>query len=224
MAGTLRDLPLERLDDLALLVVDVQYYCASPGEGENSHFSRDSIPDEKKYFFDRLSSTVLPSIALLQKELRAAGSEVIFSTIESLTSDGRDRGRDHKISDIFVPRGSKDAKVLEEVRPLGDEICLPKTTSSVFSSTSIEYVLRSLEVRRLIVTGLLTDQCVVSAVRDACDRGFLVIVPEDCCATYSKERHDWALSLSSGYCRLTDSATLIEEIRRVNSRGQQRSS
>ena len=219
MAGTLRDLPLERLDDVALLVIDVQYYCASPGEGENSHFSRSDIPPDKRYFFERLESTVLPSIAALQEELRSAGCEVIFSTIESLTRDGRDRGIDHKISDIHVPRGSRDAKVLEEVQPLEDEICLPKTTSSVFSSTTIDYVLRSLEVKRLIVTGLLTDQCVVSAVRDACDRGFLVIVPEDCCATYTRERHDWALALSSGYCRLTDSSTLIEEIRRLKGPG-----
>ena len=53
---------------------------------------------------------------------------------------------------------------------------LPKTSSGVFNSTNIDYVLRNLGIRYLIVAGVVTDQCVDMAVRDAADRGYLVCV------------------------------------------------
>ena len=61
-------------------------------------------------------------------------------------------------------------------------------------------------MRSLIIAGCLTDQCVDSTVRDACDLGYLVTVPTDACATLTAERHEWALRNNRGYCRqvLTD--------------------
>ncbi len=68
--------------------------------------------------------------------------------------------------------------MLEQLAPSGDEIVLPKTSSSVFQSTNIHYLLRNLGVRQLVVCGCVTDQCVEHAVRDACDLGYLVtLVP-----------------------------------------------
>jgi hypothetical protein len=58
--------------------------------------------------------------------------------------------------------------------PVGDEIMLPKTSSGVFNSTNVDYLLKNLGIRYLIVVGILTDQCVDMAVRDAADRGYLV--------------------------------------------------
>ena len=75
---------------------------------------------------------------------------------------------------IDVPKGSCDAKVPDIVAPLADEIVIPKTSSSVFISTNIDYLLRNLRIRSLVIAGFLTDQCVDSAVRDACDLGYLV--------------------------------------------------
>ena len=200
---------------IALLVIDVQYYVAALGEGENAGLDEHTLSPEKRYYFDRLRQLVLPNIKSLQDALRAQGSEVIFTTVESLTRDGRDRSLDYKISGIFVPKGSREARVLVEIAPLEDEIVLPKGSSSVFNSTHIEYLLRNLGITQLIVVGVLTDQCVISAVRDACDRGFLVTVPADACATYSQDRHDWALELTKGYCQLSSTAEVLEELRTV---------
>lgn len=214
---TQRDLPISDLRGTALLVIDVQYHVAALGEGENAAFDEHTLPAEKRYFFDRMKQLVLPNIKALQNALRAGGGEVIFTTVESLKPDGRDRSLDYKISGIFVPKGSRGARVLDEIAPLEDEIRLPKGSSSVFNSTNIEYVLRNLGISRIIAVGILTDQCVISAVRDACDRGFLVIVPRDACATYTQERHDWALELTKGYCRLGTTAELLDEIRQLES-------
>ena len=137
---------------------------------------------------------------------------MLYTVIEALTKDGRDQSLDYKISRLFVPRGSWDALVLSEIAPAGDEIVLPKTSSSVFISTNIDYVLRNLGVRSLIIAGVLTDQCVDSAVRDACDLGYLVTVPTDACATLTQERHDWSLRNNRGYCRQVTTDALVTEI------------
>ncbi len=136
----------------------------------------------------------------------------MYTVIEALTRDGRDLSLDYKISGLFVPRGSWDAKVLDAIAPAEDEIVLPKTSSSVFISTNIDYVLRNLGVRSLMIAGVLTDQCINSAVRDACDLGYLVTVPTDACATLSAERHEWALRNNRGYCRQITTDELVREI------------
>src|SRR5207245_9834331 len=119
--------------------------------------------------------------------------ETLYAAVENMTRDGRDRSLDYKISGINVPRGSWGAQVLEEIAPAEDEMIFRKTSSSVFISTNIDYVLRNLEVRSLIVAGLMTDQCVESAVRDACDLGYLVTLVTDACATSTAERHQQSL-------------------------------
>jgi ureidoacrylate peracid hydrolase len=208
----LRDAPLSDATKTALLVVDVQYAVAAIGVGDHAAYDEDTLPQDKRWYFDRIRATMLPNIRALQDGLRGAGAEVLFTTVENLTDDGRDRSLDYKVSGIDIARGSREAQVLDEIAPQGDEIRLPKTTSSVFNSTAIDYLLRNLGIERLIVVGLLTDQCVISAVRDACDRGYLVVVPEDACATYTEGRHRWALELTKGYCRVTDTPTLLSEI------------
>jgi len=129
-----------------------------------------------------------------------------------MTRDGRDRSLDYKISGIDVPRGSWDAQILDEIAPGADEMVFRKTSSSVFISTNIDYVLRNLGVRSLIVAGMMTDQCVESAVRDACDLGYLVTLLTNACVTESAERHHQALVGIRGYCRQCRTDQLLAEI------------
>jgi ureidoacrylate peracid hydrolase len=117
-----------------------------------------------------------------------------------------------------VPKGSPDANVVDALRPAADEIVFPKTSSSVFISTNIDYVLRNLGTKYLIIAGVLTDQCVDSSVRDACDLGYLVTVPTDACATLTAERHEWSLRNNRGYCRQRTTRELLEEIGRLTRR------
>ena len=76
----------------------------------------------------------------------------------------------------------------------------------------MHYVLGNLGVKQLIVCGFLTDQCVNSAVRDACDLGYLVTLVTDACATHSQERHDKSLEHIKGYCRQISTRQLLLEI------------
>ena len=104
---------------------------------------------------------------------------------------------------------------MDEIAPVGDEIVFPKSSSSVFVSTHIDYVLRNLGISQLVLCGLLTDQCVESAVRDACDLNYLVTLVPDACATYSQQRHDHSLNTIAGYCRQVNTDNLLAEISRT---------
>jgi len=211
---TSRDIPIEpKLT--ALLLVDVQKYNCTWDGGEYAHLGAAEKEQRFAYFFQNLRDSALPNMVRLQQACRRSGIEVTYTLIESLTADGRDRSLDYKITGFNVPKGSPDAKMVDELAPADDEIVFPKTSSSVFISTNIDYVLRNLGTKYLIIAGCLTDQCVDSAVRDACDLGYLVTVPTDACATLSPERHDWSLRNNRGYCRQITTQELLEEIARL---------
>ena len=64
--------------------------------------------------------------------------------------------------------------MLDCIQPGPDEIVIPKSSSSVFTTTNVDSLLRNMGVRYLLLAGCLTDQCVESAVRDACDLNYMV--------------------------------------------------
>ncbi|MDI3338632.1 isochorismatase family cysteine hydrolase [Defluviimonas aestuarii] len=196
----------------ALLVVDVQNFSAKRQGAEFGHLPDAEFREKYGAFFDRIWSETIPNIRRLQDACRAAGVEVMFTTIESLTLDGRDRSLDYKITGFNVPKGSWDGKVVDEIAPVGDEIVLPKSSSSVFVSTHIDYVLRNLGVRQLVITGLVTDQCVESAIRDACDLGYLVTQVTDACMTYTEARQTASINAIKGYCRQLTTDALCAEL------------
>ena len=192
----------------ALLVVDLQ-------KGEYNAEKRAENPNDR-YLHDRIRDVVIPNGQRLIAACRGAGIEVMYTVIECLTKDGRDRGLDYKISGIFAAKGSWEAEVIDELRPGDDDIVIPKTSSSLFNSTNCEYVLRNLGIEYVMVMGVLTDQCVETAVRDGCDRGFLMTLIDDGCATVSEQRHREALHGFRGYCRVRTTAEMLEELERTH--------
>ena len=206
-----RNVPLDPVHS-ALLFIDVQNFAAHRQGGEFKDLPEDEFSEKYGWFYAELENRVIPNMQALQRACRDAGIEVMYTTIESLTLDGRDRSLDYKITGFHVPKGSWDGKVIDQIAPEGDEIVLPKTSSSVFVSTHIDYILRNLGVKQLVISGLITDQCVESAIRDACDLGYLVTQVTDACLTYSQERHDHSLRTIKGYCRQLLTSELIAEL------------
>jgi ureidoacrylate peracid hydrolase len=192
------------LDRTALLLIDLQK--------SEYHEAKIKAEPQHAYFFDRLKNVVIPNGRKLIAACRRAGVEVIYTTVECYTLDGRDRSLDYKISGIFAAKGSWEAQVLDELAPLPNEIVIPKMSSSVFMSTNIAYVLRNLGVEYVLTMGLLTDQCVESAVRDGCDLGFLMTLIDDACVTYSQESHDATLRAIKGYCRQRKTDAVLAEL------------
>jgi nicotinamidase-related amidase len=199
--GLTRDRPFDP-GRTALLIIDVQNATFNPGE-------RDIRPE----FYAAARDVVIPNLARLIAASRKNGVEVIFTVIENLTRDGRDRSLDYKLSDFFIARGSWEAKVLDAIAPGADELVIPKTSSSLFNSTNIEYLLRNIGIEDLVVTGFLTDQCIDHTVKDAADRGFYVTCLADACMANTQARHEAALACFAGYCRTLTTAewlTLVD--------------
>ncbi|MDH3466479.1 MAG: cysteine hydrolase [Gammaproteobacteria bacterium] len=192
------------VDKTAMLVIDLQ-------KGEYNAEKRNANPDDS-YLWARIEDVVIPNGQRLLAACRGAGVEVIYTVIECLTLDGRDRSLDYKVSGIFAAKNSWEAEVIDELKPGDNEIVLPKTSSSLFNSTNVEYVLRNLGIEYIMVMGIVTDQCVETAVRDGCDRGFLMTLVDDACATHSERRHRESLFGFRGYCRVRSTAQMIEEL------------
>jgi nicotinamidase-related amidase len=165
----------------------------------------------RPYFYRSARDTAIPNMARLVAAGRAAGAEIIYTVIASLTLDGRDRSLDYKQSGFHFAPGSPETKVIEALAPGADEMVLPKTSSSLFNSTNFEYLARNIGLDTIVVTGFLTDQCIDHTVRDGADRGFRMILPTDACTTDTRERHKHAISACKGYCRHTTTAELVAE-------------
>jgi ureidoacrylate peracid hydrolase len=69
--------------------------------------------------------------------VRSNGIVIMYTTIESLTLDGKDQSLDYKILGFHVIKMSWDGRVIDQIASRGDEIILAKTSSSVIISTNI---------------------------------------------------------------------------------------
>ncbi len=175
----------------ALLLVDLQNGTCGPEQA-----------DRRPEFYDQFRQRTLPALEQLLCHSRACGLEVMYTVIGNLTRDGRDRSLDYKLSGMGFAPGSREVQVIDELRPGSDDIVLPKSSSSVFNSTNLDYLLRNLGIRDLFVAGLLTDQCIDHTVKDGADRGYYVSCVVDACQAETPERHQAALQCFHGYCRL----------------------
>jgi len=185
----------------ALLIIDVQNWVLDP-----------SKHPPRPEFYEDAQRIVIPNLGRLLTAARRRGLEIVYTVMENLTRDGRDRSLDYKLSGFFIAKGSRDARVIDALAPQEDEILLPKTSSSLFNSTNFDYLMRNIGIDTIIATGFLTDQCVDHTVRDGADRGYYMICVEDACATDTRARHRAALDAFRGYCRLVTTDGLLAEL------------
>jgi len=197
----------------ALLCIDLQYLDAARGEGLFADAASHISKEDQEYYFSNLENHVIPNTQRLQSSFRLYGLEVIHTKIQSLTQDGRDRSNGHKRLHLHAAPGSREAQILDEVAPVGDEIVINKTASGVFSSTNLHYVLKNIGINALFVVGVYTNECVETTVRDACDLGYLVTMIEDCCTTVTPELHNASIAtIRDRYARVISTAEAIREI------------
>ena len=177
----------------ALLTIDLQYLDAH-ASGWMGRLARDQgKPDHLKERFEFITE-ILPTVRRLQDACRAHGVEVVHIRVAYRTRNGRD-GRRALSADLanVTLMDARDDDFLEEVAPVGDEIVIDKTSAGTFNSTSIDQILRNMNINRLWVTGIVTEGCVEMTARDAADRGFLVTLVSDGCASSTHIAHEDAL-------------------------------
>lgn len=199
----------------ALLIVDMQNEFILRESDEAIHFKAAGEWERWLPFHDRLDQLVIPNNRRLLERFREYGMTVTYGRIACLRSDGTDRSPVQKSSGwngIFLPVNSHGAQIIDELAPQADEIVVNKTTDSVVSGTNYLTLLRFMGIETVIVTGIVTDQCVACTVRDLADSGLHVICVEDACAAGSMELHDTELKIMSViYCDVvsTDEALAL---------------
>jgi nicotinamidase-related amidase len=140
---------------------------------------------------------------------------------------------DYRLSGFRIPPRSWDAQLIDELLLDGDAdagsgdppspnsssaLFLPKTSCNVFLSTALDFHLRSMGTKRLVVAGVVTDQCVATAVQTAADLGYLVTLAEDACAATSPERHEAALRTLRGFARVRSTGEVVAELGRAGTK------
>ncbi|MBI2861869.1 MAG: cysteine hydrolase [Chloroflexi bacterium] len=130
---------------------------------------------------------IIPNVARLLAKERERGSTIIF------VCDNHDP--DDPEFKMYPPHciaGTREAEVVPELAAFATEV-IPKKTYSAFYNTGLEQRLRELQPEKLIMCGVCTDICVLHSASDARLRGYTVVVPKDCVASFDEEGHRWAL-------------------------------
>lgn len=90
------------------------------------------------------------------------------------------RDREFEVWPPHAVRGTQGAEIIEELRPIKGEPVVAKKTYSAFYRTNLEKILKRLGVKHLILTGVVTNICILYTAVDAYMRGYEITVPEDC--------------------------------------------
>jgi nicotinamidase-related amidase len=172
----------------ALLIIDMQRDFLEPG-GFGEMLGND---------VSQLRRTIEPNRRLLSV-WRRCGWMVIHTReghrpdLSDLAPSKRVRGRSMTcIGDTgpmgrILVRGEAGHDIIPELYPLPDEPVIDKPGKGAFYATDLGSLLHHRGIRQLIVTGVTTEVCVNTTVREANDRGYECLVPEDCVGSYFPE-------------------------------------
>ena len=218
--------PRISLESAALVIIDMQKY-QTRKEWTQYQFFNSAVSGLLDYFIDQVATVVEPNTQRLIQLFRENSSKVIYSKLSSVAENGSDLPDKWRLINVMAQRRFGDvvcpsvnhpgSEIISSLKPEPNDSIVVKQRSGIFTDTNFEIQLRDKGIKQLIVTGVVTNMCVLVSALVGTDLGFDVFIVDDASAAWNSDVHKNALhSYEMAYGNVLSTSQLIGKIEKDN--------